>query len=587
MKYLDIISDKIDYLFRHGKNADDRCYDFFIRTVTFLLITLIVLCYGSFVHADSSFYITYGVDTSKLNNSSIWLFNYNDSLNFTNEYYGENTVDAQVIPNYAHDWLLNIPYDDRLDNSSNYILLFDCNSGNTSWAVAFCIPKNIIINGNAIFQIGDSLTYVSDGSYTINYYTYNSQGQIYDSGAYTMLQGLNSWDMNGPYYTKRTVFANFPLYYGDFTVSGFNTLKENDFQDDVNNLYNMNYYTFPDLDLCSGAYISNGIGVSFPDNVESNINHLYLDDIQIGLSAQNANTDILSSQVVIGIDCDDWILNHIDDYSLQVNYSMHFKDTMVSDPNDPTRTYSQILPLRTFLRTNYSYGMSEIYQNMGLYQYYKELRDGGPWIIADATYKAYLPSPYSGTEQAIGDFVLKMLEAKEWVQVPYTVFDATFSVSCVLVDHVSDEQSSPYIKEFDFVNNTESIKSAEILRNNNPWDGESDPQQSPIIPSANGSNYGGSSGANTSVNVNVSGQKIPIGVKTKQEINIILDNYKEVNDTFMDSWKDLSDPNNDNNFLSFISDETRDLPAVDYMIKGARAIFGLSIILFVLKVLLF
>ena len=54
--------DKIDYLFKRGKNADERCYDFFIRTVTFLLITLIVLCYGSFVHADGSFPVALGID---------------------------------------------------------------------------------------------------------------------------------------------------------------------------------------------------------------------------------------------------------------------------------------------------------------------------------------------------------------------------------------------------------------------------------------------------------------------------------------------------------------------------------------------
>ena len=322
MKYLDLLFDKIDYLFRKGKNADERCYDFFIRSVTFLILALIILCYGSFVHADSSFYITYGVDTSKLTNSSIWLFNYNDALRFTNDYYGENSVNAQVVPNYSHDWVLNIPYDDRLDSSNNYILLFDCNSGNTSWAVAFCIPKSIINSGNAIFEIGDSLTYISDGSYTINYYTYNSQGQIYDSGTYTMLQGLNSWDMNGPYYTKRTVFANFPLYYGDFTVSGFETLKQNNFQDDVNNLYNMNYYSFPDLNLCSSAYISNGIGVVTPVEVESNKNHMSFDNVQIGLSSLQNGQNLDSASVIIGCSVDDWINNNIDYYSVKVTYTI-------------------------------------------------------------------------------------------------------------------------------------------------------------------------------------------------------------------------------------------------------------------------
>ena len=586
MKYLDLISDKIDYLFRRGKNAEDRCYDFFIRTVTFLLITLIVLCYGSFVHADASLAAAYGVDISKLNNSEWWSFNDTDSQYFADIYYGEGVVNGNLIPEVSNAWMNNVPYFSDFDSANKYIIADGCNIVGNSWVVITTIDKSLIDEGHVIFLANNGYQYISDGTYSINYYTINTNMNIYDRGSVVINQGRSSWDLGG--YNNNIFFANVPLYAGVQTVEAYNYLKEHDFEDDLNYLYNINYFCYPDLELCSSAFLSNGVGNNHNfDPVESNVNHLYLDDIQIGLTAQNSNTDILSSQVVIGIDCDDWILNHIDDYSLQVNYSMHFKDTMNSDPNDPTRTYSQILPLRTFLRSHYSFGMSEIYQNMGLVQYYKELRDGGPWIIADATYKSYLPSPYSGTEQAIGDFVLKMLDAKEWVQVPYTVFDATFTVSCVLVDHVSDEQSANYIKEFDFVNNTTSIKSAEILRNNDPWEGESEPQQSPIIPSANNNSSGNGSSGGVNVKVDVSGQKIPIGVKTKQEIQVILDNYKDVNDTFMDSWEYLSDPNNENNFMSFISDETKELPAVDYLINGACAIFGLSIILFFLKVLLF
>ena len=56
---LDKISDKIDYMFRRSKNADERCFDFFLRSITFFIILLVVLFYGTFAHADES-YITIG-----------------------------------------------------------------------------------------------------------------------------------------------------------------------------------------------------------------------------------------------------------------------------------------------------------------------------------------------------------------------------------------------------------------------------------------------------------------------------------------------------------------------------------------------
>ena len=283
MKYLDLISDKIDYLFRRGKNAEDRCYDFFIRTVTFLLITLIVLCYGSFVHADSSFPVAVGVDLSKISNT--WLFNNIDASNFCVEYYGENVVDSQYIPTYSHEWVKNLPFDSSYDISSNYIVVYDCNSTNNSWVVVCTIPKNLISDGHVIFYCGDSCKWVSDGNYSMNFYVVNQSYTIYETGIYNITSGLGSWNMGSDYYNKKTVFSNMPLYCGDFSVNGFNSLVSNDFEDDVNNLYNMNYYCFPDLDLCSGAYISNGVGEVIPEIEESNANHNYLNDIQIGLTS--------------------------------------------------------------------------------------------------------------------------------------------------------------------------------------------------------------------------------------------------------------------------------------------------------------
>ena len=591
MKYLNIISDKIDYLFRRGKNADERCYDFFIRTVTFLLITLIVLCYGSFVHADGSFPVALGIDLSKLSNGE-WLFNDTDAENYLFEYYGNNAVNIQLIPNYIHADLHNLPFDSSIDTSNNYLILYDCNSNYAWWSVVLAVPKDLVANGHIIFAMSESCTYISDGTYDLTLYSFDSNNNLTSTSTLTVNEGLGSYNMGSNYWQKRTVCSNMPLYCGDFSVNGFNTLKNNNFEDSLSNLYNMNYYTIPNVDLCSGAYISNGVGEVIPEPTESNANHNYLNDIQIGLTSQNLGQNILSSQVIIGCDVDDWILNNLDDYSMYINYKLYIKDSYQSSPNDPEFNYSVILPLRTFYNRAYTYSVAELFRNCTdsnnqSFQSYFNIVGEGQKVLSDQPYNAIIPCFLETIYQGLGKYYVT--PDPQYQTIPYTIFQFKLDVSCSLsYQGMSvNDASGIYLKEFDFKNGSESVKVADILRNENPWEGESEPQQSPIVPSANNPISGGSGSSSVNVNVDVSGQKIPIGVKTKQEIQIILDNYKEVNDTFMDDWQDLSEPMNNNNFMHFLSDTTRTLPAVDYLIKGACAVFGLSILLFVLKVLLF
>ena len=179
MKYLDLISDKIDYLFRRGKNAEDRCYDFFIRTVTFLLITLIVLCYGSFVHADASLAAAYGVDISKLNNSEWWSFNDTDSQYFADIYYGEGVVNGNLIPEVSNAWMNNVPYFSDFDSANKYIIADGCNIVGNSWVVITTIDKSLIDEGHVIFLANNGYQYISDGTYSINYYIHLNPMKIY------------------------------------------------------------------------------------------------------------------------------------------------------------------------------------------------------------------------------------------------------------------------------------------------------------------------------------------------------------------------------------------------------------------------
>ena len=589
MKFIDILSDKIDFLFRRSKTADERAYDFFIRTVTFLILALIILCYGSFVHADDSFPISVGVDLSKISNT--WLFNNTDSVNFCDEYYG-NDVNPQYIPNYSHEWVKDLPFDSSYDISSNYIIVYDCNSSNNSWVVVCTVPKNLISDGHVIFYCGDQCKWVSDGNYSMNYYVVNQSYTIYETGTYNITSGLGSWNMGSDYYGKKTVFANMPLYCGDFSVNGFNYLVSNDFQDDVNNLYNMNYYCFPDLDLCEGAYISNGIGEIITDQVESARNHLYLEDFQIGLSATTNLADLMSSDVIIGISGDDYIQNHPDEFEVWIDYHVMLKDS-ITGVSDPDVHYSYYYPARTFLNGVYSMGINEIFEHMtlsnnsSLYNYYRNLKDTyNQKVVADGQtfVRGLFPDLYKTLwEHYIGGYYVDNA-----VTTNNTIFNFDFEVSVAIRESGSNNISGIGTKKFDFLNGTESITTASVLQNHDPWEGESDPQMSPAVPSTGSSISSGSGGGGSvNVKVDVSGQKIPLGVKTKAQMEEILKNYRDVYGEFDSNWFALADENNDNNFLKVLGLTLPEIPAIDYMVQCACVVFGLAVVLFGLKVLLF
>lgn len=591
MKYIDIICDKIDYLFRRGKTADERCYDFFIRTVTFLLITLIVLCYGSFVNASGNTLISYyNIDTSLLTNPSEIKWNHSDVNKFMNIKMNTSNVDYRNLPSGGSPVQPILYFSPMPDLNSNYVLI-EQTSGD--WEEIWFIPKTYVDSGQMVLVAdGEDTRIYSSVDYTFILYSVNyndvqdpEKYRLYDIRSVSAGSSIRPGQFE-PAWSYHATWSNAP-YYLTSTLPSFSDVQEfvnNGMIDDYPNFYNSNYYTFMD-DLLTQPWDD------ISDSFESNANHNYLTDIQIGLTSQNLGQNILSSQVIIGCDVDDWILNNLDDYSLYVNYKLYIKDSYQSSPNDPDFNYSVILPLRVFYNNAYTFSVAELFRdcissNNQSFQNYFNIVGEGQKVLSEQPYNAIIPCFLETIYQGLGKYYVT--PDPVYQTIPYTIFQFKLDVSCSLsYQGMSvDDASGIYLKEFDFKNGSESVKIADILRNNNPWEGASDPQQSPIVPPANNPISGSGSG-NVNVNVDVSGQKIPIGVKTKQEINTILENYKNVNDTFMDSWEDLSDPNNDNNFMSFISDETKELPAVDYMIKGSCAIFGLSIILFVLKVLLF
>lgn len=591
MKFINLLSDKIDYLFRRGKNGDERTFDFFIRTVTFLILALIILCYGSFVHADSSFPISVGVDISKLSGS--WLFNTVDANNFCNEYYGENVVNPSYIPNYSHQWIENLPFDSSYDISSNYIIVFDCNSTNNSWVVVCTIPKNLISDGHVIFYCGDSCSWISDGNYSMSFYVVNQSYTIYETGTYNITSGLGSWNMGSDYYNKKTVFANFPLYCGDFSVNGYNTLVSNNFQDDVNNLYNMNYYTFPDLDLCSSAYISNGIGEVIPESVESNKNHMAFDNVQIGISSLKDGQNLDASSVIVGCSVDDWINNNIDFYSVKVTYTIGGKFRTLSPW---TFDYNEVMPLKTFTNNVYVKSMHDIFVGMGYYNSNTYQGVNESYIInSDMSYNGGFPSLLNKTGNSIVKSIGTYRANKKDDNVQLILDDYYLNVDVVLIASDVQEPSGNFSKKFDFIRGNESILNSDGLQNSDPWNGEEKPQVDPYVPdvgSGNGMNQINNNNQTVNINLDNRFQNIVSGGANSDDYDDTIDNIKSLFGTFKESLAVMGDStldqnNNPNGFVGLLQSSYNFIPGMPYYILGIVVIVALCVLLFIIKALVF
>lgn len=601
MKFLDLLDEKIDYLFKRGKNADERLYDFFIRTITFFVVVLIVLCYASFVHANgetpSSDQGEFSSFTEGFTNQAFvnWAnennFNYNvlSSIGIMNNTsYNTDVFNSTNIANLPNDGTHTI---------ENSITCLGVGSGGGTvnsaprYGVKYLYsdsPITLSAADGAVYAYSSSQIYCTHTQLNSNLTMYDSWGwETYngqyvtsnistDIGCYRIfVYGSQSdccW-VNCPYYSVDTSEGWQSNY--DF-IYAFNALPDK--------WININYEyetQFPE---------------EVPAEVESNVNHLYLNDIQIGLTSTNNNQSLLASEVVIGIDVDDWILNNIDDYSLLVSYNINFKDTMVTNPNDPSGSTSVIVPLRSFYNNAYAYSVAEILRNINVngigtfLNYYNDLNSGGIDVVSVNTYNALLPSPLKELEYKLGQFWLNLFPESSTVN--YTVFQFDLTVSAILVDHVSDEQSATYIKEFDFVHGAESVKSAEILRNSNPWEGESTPQQSPIVPSSGNSISNGSGGGNVSVTVNNDGNhKIPLNVHTKKELDAVIDNYGYVQQRLFSTFDELTDETKEDGYLSLLKQTlpeiSREVPVIDFFLKCAIVSIALSLIIFILKVLIF
>lgn len=387
VKMLDKISDKIDYIFRRSKNADERCFDFFLRSITFFIILLVVLFYGSFAHADElENEDNYSTFTEGFTNSNYlsWVSSNNiDTSNFINigimqnQTYNTdvfNSTNFANLPNPTNYSSLNVPTVLGIGSGGGTI-----NSTSNRWGVKYCIGS-----GDIMLSAADGGVYAySDQPFTVYHTQLNNNLTMYDNWGW---ETFNASLVSSNYDSNITCYR--ALLYSTYNQSCWCNCPYYTFSVPVDS-WNASY----DLIYAFVNYPDNWININyeyeaqFPDEpdieIETDENNLYLDEVQIGLTSVNNNQDLLSSEVIVGVSTsDDYILNHLDNFELNIDFKFHIKDTFVSSPNDPNTDYYISFPLRAFLNDPVNVSIIEIMRNStfpsgstysNFYQYYTDL----------------------------------------------------------------------------------------------------------------------------------------------------------------------------------------------------------------------
>ena len=587
----------LDRVLLHSKNADERLFDMVLRFITFVILIIIIWIYADIAHAKADGLTLaqyYNIDFSKLtvSNANSLMFNNDDYVACLAEY-TDITYDSNYHPPFqATGYSTNHDYVSEVIPDNCYSLYCYAGAGLNGWYV-FSIPKETIDSGIAIWT--------RNGFYATQDFTYYCGSvwygnTVYPYGTLTFdSSSVHSLSVDQYCTTDNCYFSNCPMWTGtrldpnalggpvDYLSVIEDAINSNFTQS--NSLFNCNYFLYGDI-------------LRNPwDNVEpqeSNLNHLYFEDVQIGLTGQSANQDITSSEIIIGVSVDDWVLNHINDFYVNCSYHFHMKDSLTGTP-DPDFTIHKIVPLQAFTNSGYSYSILDLFQEGNFLSYYNNIKstheiavttkDG--WIYSNSI----VPTLLRNASYVFTDYFINRTSSTTG---NYTIFDFGLDVSVQLSNGAlggAVNMSYPYTKAFDFLNGSSSVTSAEGLRNHNPWLGETTPQANPLVPQGQGGVSGGNGGyyggSNTQVNVDVSGQKIPMNVDNKQGMLNTLNDYTESGETLLHDVRELSNAESENNFYSVLSNTVPMIPGISIFLKYVALTCAVMLILLVLKVLLF
>lgn len=560
----------LDRVFLHSKNADERLFDMILRIITFIVLIIIVWLYADLAHVKAS---SLTVDEYVLSNGNQynlkWYFNDSDYSNMANLFsdipYNSNYNFGQVnIPGKV------VVTDDMNFDDYYFVQARGIPNASQSLFTVF-IPKSVdvaIIDYNKIYSSETCSCYYvwADKTDSLNTSKYYRVDLTLNEGVNDYLW-LSSLDFN--YF-----FGNIPYLKGS-------NISPVDYFENGNNFdvsYNANYLMYHDL-------------IFNPNNivdVESNKNHMALESIQVGLSCQNINQDLSSSSVIIGVDVDDWITNHIDDYSLSIKYTLEFNGTFngVNSPYNGVYSTSQFLvPLKTFVNDCYFYGVSQIAADVS-FPYGNLSGSFNSVTSLSEPYYGLFPSVKSYTEHLVSD-TFKIIIPSNNSDIRINKYSLT--VECYLYQGIN--YGGKYVKTFDFLTGSQSVLNADILTNSEPWLGVSTPQISGNVPPVGSSGSGGSSaiayGDNTSVVVNNYGGKVPVNVHNQLQLDDCVRRYNEVRQVFFADIQAIAEDTGSNNFIRVLNQALPQIPGMSIYMTYVSLICFVALILIVLKVLLF
>lgn len=620
-KILDKLDNDIDFLFRRGKRANERCYDFFIRTITFLILALIVLCYGSFAHASENYgtffggvqydyflkfedvynhYLEYdrqdsifampssGIGFIMSNPHSLGPFktedSYNNIVNFVDTKYqitgNENyKYSYTVLKRRANgEFSGNVEFSiyKFYSNSECFIV---CNNTNTSATAPTYTVSNM--DNSDMFIRSFSLNYASNSDYHVNFNSENT------SSSFTL-----SPNGKGEIY-----FCDMPLYhmlYSNDGSSGNLTYKTMDSM--------IAGIRSKDVTIQLNPYLE-VLNPQEPESpeTESNANHMYFQNVKMGLTAQGENNNLSSSSLVVGCEVDDYIKNHMPEYKVYISCEVHYKDSVYTK----NVTYGELLPLSLFYNQAYVKGLSELFSNMpwespyaNFYSYYRHLGDDYNVFTKNVSGKngtLNIPTLIDILKFTSGFYQLDT--STSHVPNDFNINTFQLDVSVVITDSDTfDTKSGVFTQRFDFLNGNTSILKADALVNENPWEGVSEPTADPF---PNGSAGGSSNGSvvqnnNQTVNVNIdNGFSVVNGGADGEDYDNTIDNIRNLLGEFKNGIGVISEASvnsetgQPNGFLGLLESTYSFIPGMNYFVIAIAIICALAVILFIIKVLLF
>lgn len=614
-EFVNLIDDKIDYLFRRGKNADERCYDYFIRTVTFFVVVLIVLCYASFAHASENYGTFFGGVQYD------YFLKFEDVYNHYLDYDRQNTDFS--MPDSGVGFIMSNPYSVgpfTTEESFNNVVNF--------------VDTNYAISGNEEFQYSytvlqrrDSWSNSGNSEFTIT--------KIYSNSKAFLI--VNSWDAatSSAYYVIANE-DNSDMYARTFSI---NYISNSSYHVNINSestskqitlnpqgqcalyfvdmpIYHLRYsnsgrqgdYTYKTLDSMINAIRSGDVNIqlnpyldvldpSEPEEpeVESNANHMYAELFNVYITGEPSTKLYSNYDLLFDIQVDEWVVEHINDYKLNINYQFVFTGNYIKDYNIVAQS-TESLNLRTIVNTPYKKSLFTLFNEMkadgrSVNAYLSEISSASDMYLMSKADTFIEKKIYSIFEQSflynIGAIYFQNNESAVNIGNSYLV------VSCWL--STDEYESQTFNKTFDFKNGTENVTNDGIMNNPNPWIDPDNPEQpEQKLVTDNSVNTGGGSiayGGNSYNNINISTgngyQDTELHQLTEEDIKENHRNIIRTIETLRDVFQRFADVTNDEehqSFLQMIYTEFYQIPGLPYMVLSVIVVFGIMVIIFIIKI---